>query len=282
MLLALLIISVTLFVLVPCQNAHASTPIIFDSSATNNCHGCSPLTWSHTVGSGSNGILIVGVSIFGSSPAPVTSVRFGAASLSRLGSHLAGAVNVELWSLLDPPSGAATITVTFSSTSDVLVGGSVSYFNVVSTGTVASADYGGTPGTTASVTVSSSSTGDLVVDTLGAYKNGAIAASPIGSGQTQRWNSGSQCSGSACNVGAGSDKPASSPVTMTWSVSSTSDWSLIAVPLKPTTTTTITSPVGGYVTPVNKVAILAPYVALFGIMAAVTVVMMAPWKKTQD
>jgi hypothetical protein len=41
-------------------------------------------------------------------------------------------------------------------------------------------------------------------------------------------------------------------------------------------------PVGGVVEPVNKLAVFAPYVALFGIMAAVTVVMMAPWKKTQD
>jgi len=226
-----------LFVLEPLP-VHASTPIVFDSYATNNCAGCTTLFWSHTVGSGSNGILIVGLSGFKNDPA--TSVTFGPKSLSRVGNHLGSAnVNVELWSLLNPTSACApspppcTATVTVTTTGDnILAGGSVSYFNVGGTGTVASADDGGTPGTTGSVTVSSSNSGDLVVDTLGAYNNVANPA-PV-SGQSQRWNSILDIPiVSAFFGGGGSDKPDSPPVTMTWSFSTSTFWSLIAVPLIP-------------------------------------------------
>ncbi len=233
----LVVLCMFLLVLEP-LSVHASTSIVFDSSATNNCAGCLTLSWSHTVGTGSNGILIVGLS--GYKNAPATSVTFGSKLLSRVGNHLGfSLVNVELWVLLNPSSACAPspppckamVTVTITA-DDILAGGSVSYFNVGGTGTVASADDGGTPGTTGSVTVSGSTSGDLVVDALGAYNNvGTTTASP-GAGQSQRWNTGPVHPISIANfVGGGSDQPASSPVTMTWSLSTSTFWSLIAVPL---------------------------------------------------
>jgi hypothetical protein len=244
---------------------HASTPIVFDSSATKNCMGCTSLSWSHTVGSGSNGILIVGLSGFKNAPA--TSVTFGTKSLSLVGNHLGYAnVNVELWSLLSPSTGTDTITVTLSG-NNFLAGGSVSYFNVAGTGTAASADDGGTPGTTASVTVSSD-TGDLVVDTLGAYNFGlSTVTASQGSGQSQRWNSGplNALPVPAFFVGGGSDKPASTPVTMTWSFSPSSYWSLIAVPLTPP------HPVGGVMLPSVGVTVLLPWVIVLSLLGVASV-----------
>jgi hypothetical protein len=43
-----------------------------------------------------------------------------------------------------------------------------------------------------------------------------------------------------------------------------------------------TEPVGGVVEPVNKLAIVTPYFALFGLVVAVTVVAVAPWKKPDN
>jgi len=221
--------------------AHASSLILFDSSATSNCSGCTTLSWLHTVGVGNNGILIVGLSGFKNDPA--TSVTFGPKPLSRVGNHLGFAnVNVELWALLNPSSACApspppctaTVTVTITG-GNILAGGSVSYFNVGGTGTVASADDGGTPGTIGSVTVSSSNSGDLVVDVFGAYNNLAAPTASPGSGQSQRWNTGLVHPVTiAFFVGGGSDKPDSPPVTMTWSFATSTYWSLIAVPLIPT------------------------------------------------
>ena len=235
----LVVLFMFLFIFEPVP-IHASTPIVFDSSATNNCAGCTSLSWSHTVGAGSNGILIVGLSGFKNDPA--TSVTFGPKSLSRVGSHPGFAnVNVELWALLNPSSACApspppctaTVTVTITG-GNILAGGSVSYFNVGGTGTVASADDGGTQGTTGSVTVSSSNSGDLVVDAFGAYNNVATSTASQGSGQNQRWNTGPvHPIAIAFFVGGGSDKPDSSYVTMTWSFSASTYWSLIAVPLIP-------------------------------------------------
>ena len=221
---------------------HAGTPIVYDSFATNNCSSCTTLFWMHTVGVGSNGILIVALSGFKNDPA--TSVTFGAESLSRLGNLLGSSnVNVELWALLNPSSACAPspppcpATVTVTTTGDnILAGGSVSYFNVGGTGTVASADDGGTTGTIGSVTVSGSNSGDLVVDVFGAYNNVATPIASPGSGQSQRWNTGLvHPVAIAFFVGGGSDKPDSPPVTMTWSFATSTYWSLIAVPLIPST-----------------------------------------------
>ena len=236
----LVVLFMFLLVLEP-LSVHASTPIVYDSFATNNCAGCTSLSWLHTVGVGNNGILIVGLSGFKNDPA--TSVTFGPKPLSRVGNHLGFAnVNVELWALLNPSSACApspppctaTVTVTITG-GNILAGGSVSYFNVGGTGTVASADDGGTPGTIGSVTVSSSNSGDLVVDVFGAYNNLAAPTASPGSGQSQRWNTGLVHPVTiAFFVGGGSDKPDSPPVTMTWSFATSTYWSLIAVPLIPT------------------------------------------------
>jgi hypothetical protein len=40
--------------------------------------------------------------------------------------------------------------------------------------------------------------------------------------------------------------------------------------------------VGGFVESVNKLAVFAPYLALFGMVAVVAVVVAAPWKKTHN
>jgi len=39
------------------------------------------------------------------------------------------------------------------------------------------------------------------------------------------------------------------------------------------------APVGGLVEPVNKLGVFAPYLALFGVMAAVAIVAVKPWKR---
>jgi len=42
------------------------------------------------------------------------------------------------------------------------------------------------------------------------------------------------------------------------------------------------APVGGFMEPVNKLAVFAPYLALFGIVATVAVVVVKPWKKREN
>jgi hypothetical protein len=42
------------------------------------------------------------------------------------------------------------------------------------------------------------------------------------------------------------------------------------------------APVGGVVLPVNRLAVMAPYLALLGLVAAVAVVIVKPWKKPEN
>ncbi|MGP8070721.1 MAG: hypothetical protein ACLP5V_12605 [Candidatus Bathyarchaeia archaeon] len=255
--LPLLLLTI-LLVLVPFQPVKATTTIMFDSSGSPNPASCadgscgSPttLSWSHTIGSGSNGILLVGLS---HNNIPTASgVTFGAAALTLVGDHVARLIHVELWALLNPPAGSGTITVTMGFTTSFLVGGSVSYFNVASTisqlQAAAATNDGSGAGTATASDVVTTAAGDLVVDTLAAFNFNAgggasVTVSPTGPGQAQLWkrDGPSFGVGNEFFAGGGSNQPASgSSVTMSWSLTTTSpaptSWSLVAVPLTPTTT----------------------------------------------
>jgi len=247
----LVLLTVVLTLSCAFQGVQAATPIVFDSFGSPNPRtcassgACSSISWTHNVGSGSNGILVVGVSWEGT---VVPTVAFGATMMTPLGDHINNndKVHVGLWSLPVSSGASGTVLVTFSTPLNFIVGGSASYFNVASTGTVSSADNTPPATTTASDLVATSA-GDLIVDTLGiANTRVTLTASPTGLGQTHRWNSGSLSNaGSLSFLGAGSDQPASgSSVTMSWSISPASFWSLIAVPLIPTSTPIPEYPVG--------------------------------------
>jgi hypothetical protein len=93
--------------------------ISFDSSnSTNSGDAVTSLSWLHTTGAASNRFLVVGVSIRTAS-VNVSSVTYGTQSLTylRSDSHPGGNIRSELWYLIAPNSGTATITVTLSGSS---------------------------------------------------------------------------------------------------------------------------------------------------------------------
>lgn len=218
--LSLLIVAIVL------PSTHAVSLITFDSASSNFCLGCVTLSWSHTTGSGLNRILIVGIS--DSDAAAVSGVTYGGTPLTIIifQEDPLPIGRAEMWDLVNPPTGPAMVTVTLVHLTDSIVGGSVSYSNVGSLGPHSSS-IGTTSNPSASV---SANAGDLVVDTL---EEGFQTVMSPGSGQTQRWNINPT---NFVFIGAGSDKPASSPVTMTWSgAAAPVDWALIIVDLQPAT-----------------------------------------------
>lgn len=226
--LAVTFLLVGLMFLSTVSNVHAVTIIGTDPTVGSaTCIGCgSTLSWTHTVGSNTNRILIVGISADPVSvDVSITSVKFGSNFLTPLTPQsVPDNVAVQQWYLLNPPSGSALVAVSFTSSSAAFaVGASTSFFNVAGVG----ASNGATGTSTAASVTVSANTGDLVVDTL-ASGNGLSGASPDAS-QTQLWNL------NAVEVlGAGSDKPASSPVTMQWTFGLlTLVWALVAVDLQP-------------------------------------------------
>jgi len=221
--------------LVSFVNVHAvvlASPVFDAKSTATPCIvaplGCSTLKWSHTVGAGPDEILVVSVEV-GVAPGHtlhmVSGITYGASALSFIGSHTAfsNLDELEMWYLLKPAAGTFDITVTVAAV-DALSGGAVSYSNVG--GIVDFEGDTGTSSSSPSTTVKQSVSGNLVVDAFyGSVSDTAPTPTKMvdvtpGAGQTERWlltgfiNHGDG-TGEDIFMG-GSDKPAMSPVTTTW------------------------------------------------------------------
>ena len=193
------------------------------SSASTASGGASSLTFSQTVNSGSDSILIVEVAVKGGSATdPVTSVTYDGQSLTLLGSaNTANSMSADIWYLLNPTVGTANVNVTLNG-SNHFVASATDYFGVNQTtpfGTLETAT--GTSSSSPSVTLASAA-GQLVVDSLVAQGD-AQTITPSASGQTQLW---SQATGTAAGdaLGGGSYQSGAASVTMSWAEGTNQSW----------------------------------------------------------
>jgi len=200
----------------------------------NNGGGSTSVSWSHTTGSGSNRIMIVGVSIR-TTTVSVSGITYGAQSLTfiRADTHSDGSVRSELWYLIAPTSGTATVTVTLSGTSRA-TGGSCTYTGVAQTSPI-DANAGG-------FGKSGSPSQSVTVNTANSWLLGHIAVTGSGktitsegSGQTIRWDQVTS-GGTAAdhNRGHGSDKgPVSTgSQSMSWGLSGSENYAISVVAFK--------------------------------------------------
>jgi len=215
---------------VPSNEASGCAGICFDAASSSTPASASSFTWSHTVGTGANRILIVGVSIRNSSSQTVTGVTYAGTPLTNIGVKAnSTVVRIEMWRLVNPPSGTANVVVTLSAAAKAVCG-ATSWTGVNQTtplGTFVSAT-----GSTNTPTVNATSaTNEVVHDTVAAQ--GTVTAT-VGAGQTQRWNAVTSGGLTSSNVrGAGSSEPGAATVTMSYSLSASASWAIGAVPLKP-------------------------------------------------
>lgn len=210
--------------------------ITFGNTSSSDSGG-GALTFSHTVGSGSNRILIVGVSIDRTSTVSViNTVTYGGTALTNIGNttSTSSVMRISLWRLVSPAVGTANVVVTpVGGNSTDFVAGATSYRGVDQTtplGTFAEATGGsGTP----TVNVSSA-TNELVVDAVAV--DGALLGNSIseGAGQTERYNVNTAGLLGGGMIGAGSTEPGAATVTMSWTQNGLNGrWAIGAVPLKP-------------------------------------------------
>lgn len=234
--------------------------------------GFSSLSWTHTVNSCSNCALYVGVSTYTQvnvATARVQSVTYGAQNLTSVGTRVSpfpafpqsGNSSVELYRLVAPASGTATVTVTFSFPVNYAVGGANS-FNGVSQ-TTPNSPFASSAGNsdTANVAAADSVVGDLVLDLIGTTPN-AVNVAPL-FGQTERYN-GREFFNFAFDVGAGSTKaPTSAGATPTgWLLTSGTVWALGAVTVKQLVNTAAGASVSGRVQTFDEESIVAAYIHL--------------------
>lgn len=200
-----------------------------------------PFTFSHST-SGSDRLLLVSIASQPNGDDGIievaTGVTYGGQALTIVGTEAQGPDNsrIEIWRLVNPPTGANTVSITFNDPFDDPVNeegasvGAVSFTGVhqgTPLGTFASASSSGS--SVPSVIVSSA-VGELVFDTV-ARKGAAVTVDPS---QSEQWN---LCTDAGCsNVGGGASTEAgAASVTMSWSPAN-DRWSIGAVPIKPAAT----------------------------------------------
>src|SRR3989344_1369780 len=209
----------------------STTGIVSDSTSTYKSNNTTNLTWLHTVGSGSNRLLLVGISFWSNPEKLVNSVTYNGVSLVKSGSVWSGGTigeTVNIWHLVNPPTGTFNIVASFSG-AVAPVGGATSWSGVNQTtplGTFASA-YN--TGTLATVNISSA-VGEIVQDTV-SYSNTATNHT-VGAGQTPKW-SDATTDGGLYAAGAGSIESGASVTTMSWTFGASYRWAIGAVSIKP-------------------------------------------------
>src|SRR5207244_11144177 len=158
--------------------------------------GTSTTTWAHTT-SGTNNVLVVGVSWANITTRTVTSVTYGVQTMTSAGSAVnAGNAGAEIFYLVAPAVGSNTVSVTLSGSANSLVGGAVTLTGVNQTtplGTFASATGSST---TPSVTVTSN-TGETVIDTVSLTSSGAMT---VNGAQVQQWQAGTSGRGAGSTI----------------------------------------------------------------------------------
>ena len=205
------------------------------SSASTSTAATNSLTWSHTVNGGNDRALFVGLSIDNGITA--TGVNYGAQPMTLVGrTSSTGKGTVELWSLVAPPVGTANVVATISSSQKV-VGGAAT-FNGVNQGTPTSGSFTGTLNKSANASHSvASAAGELVMGVL--WGNDGVTATE-GGGQTPQWSFVTGA-GSGNPRGVGSTEPGAASVTMSWTLSSTVEWVVGGVSIKPVLSLAVTT-----------------------------------------
>lgn len=175
--------------------------------------GQSSRSWSHTVGSGTNRAIYVAC-CFWNNGGSVSTVTYGGVSLTRVLQSSLSTSNdrVEVWRLLNPTSGAATVAVTFSTAADGETA-SLSFDTVHQT--TPERNTGSTTGSSNGPTISATGaqTGDAILDAL-CWEDRSIAATMgTQTNRVQRFNT----TAVAGEGGAGSTvTTAPTPQTMNW------------------------------------------------------------------
>ncbi|MGB5260438.1 MAG: DUF4347 domain-containing protein, partial [Gammaproteobacteria bacterium] len=200
-----------------------------DSSSTGSTTGSS-LTVSHTT-SGTETLMIVGVSMDAQTGASVTGVTYNGSALSLLGTvqDTGSNVRVELWQMVAPADGTHDVVVSFSQAmTEGGIAGIMTFNGVDQTTPLGGFASAQGIGTTASVNVSAA-VGDMVFSTMGVDGSTDDVLNPA-AGQTEYWETfqpGTE--------GAGSTKVATSTSeTMSWTFLS-NQWAIGAVAINAST-----------------------------------------------
>jgi hypothetical protein len=201
--------------------------IAHTADSSRNATNQGNANWNLNIPASTNRLLVVGVSIRNNASQTVSQVRYDGIALTRVGFLNNGtSARVEIWRLINPPTGNRQVDVIMSAAAS-FVGGAISFSGVDQTTPIEASNFASGNSATASVTVTTLRSGAWVVDTLATANANSVA---VGANQTRRWRGGPGTS----TRGAGStETPAAiGNVDMSWAITS-QNWAMGAVALRP-------------------------------------------------
>lgn len=210
-------------------SAAAQIAFVAGATASNVTGAGTTLNITLDCGSAADRLLAVGVSIASGTINAPSGITYNAVALTSRGG-LTGQTfyRSEIWTLTNPAAGSNTVTITTPGVNQRIFGGAACYSGVDPTtpvGTLVSA----TGSSTAPSVVVTSATNDLVIDNLTSHNNSSPPPSVV-AGQTLRYQTID--SGSTDGI-SGSTKAGAASVTMSWTLSVSGQWTIVALPLKP-------------------------------------------------
>jgi len=176
--------------------------VAFDSVSTASGGGSNTLSWSHTIGSGSNRILIVTSAAEGDDATEhiITGVTYNGQGLTKAVSHVVGTTyraSSEIWYLLEndlPSAGSYTVQISFTASTIGYSAAAISFENVSQSAPEAmnTNDDGETGASSITTSITTQTNGAWVVDVVASGNQVSFSTSEIG--QTERWDqTGSRC-----------------------------------------------------------------------------------------
>lgn len=228
----------------------AKAVVTVDNSSSGGAFaslGVSSLNVSHTVGSGISRALVVGVSTSNTTLGAfignrVSGVTYNSQALTRLGSQVSANQEsaVEIFILVNPPSGTSNIIVNLvAASSNYAFAGAVSFNGVDQTTPTGSFVSAAQSGTAPNATISDSSSGDIVFDTVASpfaaafLQEGANQAVCTDSMDESTCRRGRRFFSTTADIGASSIKNGSAaPVLMSWTLSNSANWAIGAFAIR--------------------------------------------------
>lgn len=166
-------------------NTSAVTGVIFDAASTSGYQAVqSTYSWSHTVTTQSNRVLVVALSLFATGSG--SSITYNGASLTNDASSTVtnGVYRTEIWYLIAPATGTNTIAVTLSGAITSVANAS-SYYNADQTAPIEARGQNTGTGNPATVSVTTINTGSVVVSNLTTVTSSGVTSA---AGENQREN----------------------------------------------------------------------------------------------
>ena len=195
----------------------------FDAGSVKTSSNQSTISFQHTTGTGTNRLLIVGVSI--KEAKTVSSVTYNGLALTKAGAvSNSGNARAEIWYQVAPPSGTSNVVVKISGNSDIVIGAAT--FTGVNQTTPLGTFASQTGSTSTASVVAVSAPGEWVFDSVAVRDVAFINA---GAGQAQRWNP----TAFSNFQGGASTEPGAASVTMSWALQLGKPWAIGTVAIKP-------------------------------------------------